>query len=266
MLQENQYHVIHAHFGHAALVARLQFSVPLVITYHGSDLLGICGADGRYTLKGKLASSLNRALSLTAKGVIVVARHLGERLPRQDWHLIPLGVDLERFAVLDKGEARNQLGWAQEPFIVLFAALNTSTPVKRFPLAKAALQLLQTKVHAELKVAEGIPPEMMPIYMNAADALLLTSAHEGSPTVVKEALACDLPVVATDVGDVRERLEGVTLSSVCEADPAALAAALEQIAAAKPRRSNGRKKIEHLSEPFVAERVADVYRSVLGNH
>lgn len=257
------YDLIHAHFGQSALIARLQFSAPVVITYHGSDLIGICDARGHYTIKGKILSTLSRVMSLHADAVIVVARHLGERLPRCDWSLVPLGVDLERFMPIEKQQARRQLGWDEESFIVLFAALRADNPVKRLSLCKAACKLLQNGFRAELKIVQGVSPDEMPLFMCAADALLVTSLHEGSPTVVKEALACNLPVVTTDVGDVCERLEGVHPSFICEPDPAMLASALRELAIAGAPRSNGRSRIQLLAEPLVADRVVEVYRSVL---
>ena len=262
LLRDSVFDIVHAHFGQSALVARAQRYAPLVVTYHGSDLIGVLGDRGRYTFKGKLGSAVSRLMSRTAAAGIVVAEHLGRRLPRKDWSVIPLGVDLEQFQLVDRRRARDQLGWPQDVFIVLFAAWNASTPVKRLWLARAAFDAFRVSRPAELKIAEGLPPEQIPLHMCAADVLLLTSAHEGSPTVVKEAMACNLPVVTTDVGDVRERLRGVAPSFVCKADPTDLAAALGEIANSG-RRSNGRELIQQLSESIVAEKVVGVYREAI---
>jgi glycosyltransferase involved in cell wall biosynthesis len=104
----------------------------------------------------------------------------------------------------------------------------------------------------------------MPTVMNAADCLLLTSSVEGSPNVVKEALMCNLPVIATHAGDVDELLASVELSQVVADDPAQIAAALVACLSI-PRRSNGRLVSGHLAAEVVAGRVGEVYERLLGS-
>jgi glycosyltransferase involved in cell wall biosynthesis len=106
-----------------------------------------------------------------------------------------------------------------------------------------------------------VDPVDVPTLMNAADCLLLTSSLEGSPNVVKEALMCNLPVVATDVGDVAERLDGVEPSVVCQDLPDSLAAALHHCLAPR-RRSNGREVSQELSAERIACRVLTLYDQV----
>lgn len=99
-------------------------------------------------------------------------------------------------------------------------------------------------------------------YLNAADALVLPSDNEGSPGAVKEAMACNLPVVAADVGDVRQVIGGTEGCAVVERTPAAFADALAPILA-NPRRTDGRAHVQHLAWPAVTERLLGVYRGVL---
>jgi glycosyltransferase involved in cell wall biosynthesis len=106
------------------------------------------------------------------------------------------------------------------------------------------------------------PPDEIPLYMNAADVLLVTSKTEGSPTVVQEAMACNLPVVSVDVGDVRERLEGVLHCAVVSRDPVALGAALANVLR-EPRRSDGRVHAGGLAVEAIAAHLAELYRRVL---
>jgi glycosyltransferase involved in cell wall biosynthesis len=261
-LRSKTYDLVHAHFGHASMIARLQRSVPVVVTYHGSDVMGIVGSNGQYSLKGKFVSLISRVMSLLVDEVIVVSSHLGRRLPRKQYHVVPLGVDLDRFALTPKEQARDRLGWPHDSFIVLFAALDLANPVKRFALAQEAVRQLEGEISVCLKTASSMRPEDIPLYMCAADVLLLTSIHEGSPTVVKEALACNLPVVCTDVGDVRDQLNGVEPSAICVSDPSSLAEGLRRVFACG-RRSNGRDKAALLSESLVAERVIRIYRDML---
>jgi glycosyltransferase involved in cell wall biosynthesis len=262
LLRSEKYDLVHAHFGHAALIARLQCYAPTVVTYHGSDVMGIVDVDGKYKLKGKLLSFISCAMSLLVHEVIVVSPCLGKLLPVKQYNVIPLGIDFGLFSIIPKKQAREQIGWPQDDFIPLFIALNLSNPVKRFTLAQEAVTQLKGELPINLKTATGLKPEEIPIYMCAADVLLLTSVHEGSPTVVKEALACNLPVVCTEVGDVRDRLRDVEPSFICPPDALALADALRKVFKSG-KRSNGREKARFLSEPLVAERVIEVYRKVV---
>lgn len=263
MMSHHRYHLIHAQFGHSGLVARTQFRLPVVITFRGDDLQGIVGKNGRYTLKGAFFVALSQVLSRITQRVIVVSERLGQKLPRHDYEIIPSGLDLNLFCPMPCVEARRLLHWNLDKRIVLFASLKDD-PVKRYRLAVAAIDLVRESLgdQLEFKVANGIAPGQMPLYLNACDVLLLTSRHEGSPNVVKEALACNLPVVAVDVGDVAERLAGVSPSAICEADPPALAEALIEILRNRGR-SNGREAVMELAEPLLAQRVIEVYHKAL---
>jgi glycosyltransferase involved in cell wall biosynthesis len=145
---------------------------------------------------------------------------------------------------------------------VLFVG-NERRPEKRLDLASRVMDLVQQTMPASLLVADGVAHEEMPHYMNAADALLLTSRAEGSPAVVREALACNLPVVSTDVGDVRRWIEGVEGCCVCATGaPGELASALSAVLR-RGGRCNGRQVAERGSEAATAERIEAVYRGVL---
>ncbi len=145
---------------------------------------------------------------------------------------------------------------------MLFAA-SPDNPVKRHALAVAAMAALELRIDAELLVATGLAPSAVPLYMSACDVLLLTSAHEGSPNVVKEALACNLPVVSVDVGDVRERLEHVGGCVVCDDDrPSTIAAALAT-ALFDDRPFMGRQAVAHLDEAVLTTTIVLIYRAAI---
>ena len=108
----------------------------------------------------------------------------------------------------------------------------------------------------------GTPPERVPALMNAADCLLVTSDSEGSPTVVQEALACDLPVISVDVGDTRERLRGVSHSRIVARDPEALGAALAEILA-HPERSDGHGKVKEFCAQTIAADLRRIYEELV---
>jgi glycosyltransferase involved in cell wall biosynthesis len=230
LLRRQQFDLVHAQFGQSGLLA-FPKRVPLVVTFHGSDVIGVVNdSNGKYTLYGKLLSRISRWVASRADAVIVVARHLIQRLPKaKPIHVVPCGIDLDLFRCIPKSRARLRLDWPLDERLVLFAA-NPKLAVKRFPLAERSVQILNRSVPARLVTASGVPYRDMPYYMNACDALVLTSMHEGSPCVVKEALACNLPVVSVAVGDVAERLAGIDSCRLCADDsPGTIAKDLEQV-------------------------------------
>ncbi len=190
-LRKERYDLIHAHYAFSGLIARLQWRLPLVVTHHGIEVLT------GWTVP------LCRLASRWADQVIVVSRAMAQALAPLPSHVIPCGVDLELFRPGDRATARAQLGLDPERPLVLFAG--DLRPEKRYPLAQAAVaRLREMGVDAELITLTGQPHDRVPLYMQACDALILTSTHEGSPMVVKEAMACNLPVVSVAVGDVAE--------------------------------------------------------------
>jgi len=255
------YDLIHAQFGHAGLVAQAQRKLPVVVTFRGPDLEGVFDHAGRMTLKGRVLVALCRRLARTADEVVVVSETLARRLPRKDYHVVPSGLDLECFSPAPREQARRALGWDLDQAVVLFAAQDIRMPGKRFALAREAVEVAQGQIDLRLEVATDIEPGQMPLHMNASDALMLTSISEGSPNVVKEALACNLPVISVDVGDVRERLAGVSPGAICEATPQALAEAMIEILE-RPRRSNGRHLVAHLDEHSQSEKVLGIYNRI----
>jgi glycosyltransferase involved in cell wall biosynthesis len=168
---------------------------------------------------------------------------------------------------MPRDEARRRLGWPQDERVVLFAA-DPKRGVKNFPLAEQAHRALQAS-HPDVRlrvawseVREEMPLDQLPLWMNAADVLLLTSRSEGSPSVVKEALATALPVVSTPVGDVAKLVRGVPGCHVRPPDPQALAGALAD-ALARGRSPAAPAAVAQLGVDAVARRVIAVYETVL---
>lgn len=247
-------------------VTRQRGLPPTVITFHGSDLLG----ENQSGLKRKLISHYgvlcSRKAAHRADGIVVVARHLskalGPRIPVSKVKVIPCGIDLDRFKPIDQSHCRGRLGWRSDRFHVLFAT-SEGDPVKRPELARAAVGRLDAKNgHVKFHVLSGTPNTEVPYWLNAADVLLLTSKHEGSPTIVKEALACGLPVVSVDVGDVAERIEGIDGCYLAEAEPAALAARLELVFERR-RRLDCREKLHQLSCESIATKLQNFYQEIM---
>ena len=263
-LWRGHYDLVHAQFGQSALVA-LPTGVPLVVTFRGDDLEGIMSDhEERYARLGKLLPVLSRSGARFADATIVVSAHLRRCLPRSvDAHVIPSGIDFKRFRVMPRDDARRHLELPLERHLVLFVG-DPNLPRKRYRLAREAVALLNRTLPADLVLGWGVPHTTVPYYMNACDALVFTSMQEGSPNVVKEALACNLPVVSVAVGDVGERLHGVDGCEVCADDrPETIAAALERVLR-RGKRVAGRVAVQELDERKITEQVMAVYGSVLG--
>jgi glycosyltransferase involved in cell wall biosynthesis len=176
--------------------------------------------------------------------------------------IIPCGIDLDRFKPLDQKTCRAQLGWDDKIFHVLFPSHRENT-VKRFGLACAAVDVLsRSGIQAELHDLQGVPNHEVPIWLNASDALLLTSQHEGSPTVIKESLACNLPIVSVDVGDVRERIDGIHGCYLANSQPEDLSSKLREVYT-RSCRIAGRDKVQELSLTRIAQRLQALYSEIL---
>jgi teichuronic acid biosynthesis glycosyltransferase TuaC len=255
--------VVHAHFGTmtAMFAAIAAGRCPLVITYRGGDLNPVPSARGPRATVGRFLSQL---AALRAARIVCVSRGLAQRLwwRRARITVLASGVDSEMFCPEPRGVARARLGWREEERIVLFNAGHDPRN-KRLDLAHAALA--QTKLArpgVRLEVLDGyVPPARIPTLMNAADCLLVTSDSEGSPTVVQEALASNLPVVSVEVGDIPERLKGVACSRIVARDPAALARAVVDLVET-PRRSDGRRKAAEFCSHRIAGELARLYRTI----
>ncbi len=261
-LRIGRYDILHAHFGQAGF-AVLGLRAPLVVTFHGSDLEGIIGPRGGYTPRGRILARLSRIVARAADEVIVVARSLARKLPEGiSYSVIPMTADLEVFRPGPRDEARRSLGLTLDRKLVLFAGRPEVTR-KRYDLAKQAVALARETHDLELLTISGLSPSGVATYMQACDALLLTSRHEGAPTVVKEALACRLPVVSVDVGDVRETIGDLPGCVVTDDDsPESLSRALVEVLEA-PRRLVGSERLEVVDQAKQAEKVIAIYERLL---
>jgi glycosyltransferase involved in cell wall biosynthesis len=213
------------------LLCTLQRRVPCVVSFAGSDLNGRV-TPGRITVHS-LCRPASQVAAVLAAGVSVCNPDMADSLwwpkARRDAQVIPDGIDTRRFRPRPRGEARRIRKLPATGSRVIFVATQAaSRPYKRLPLATAAVARLPG---VALDVVDSLPFDEMPIAYAAADALLLTSLDEGSPNCVKEALACGVPVVSVDVGDVRTMISGLSNCRIAPADPDALACALKTVTA-----------------------------------
>ena len=258
------YPLVHAHGGETALVARLYPGAPVVASYLGSDLLAPQEGGWRLRMKCRVQSAILRRHAVLMTATTTKTHEMDAKLPRcarARNKVIPDGIDLDHFAPSDRRTARARLGWSPDARIVMFAG-RAESPEKRLWLAREAVEIAQGELHdLELKVVSGANPDDMPVYYSAADCLLHTSASEGSPNVIKEALACDLPVVATPAGDIEQLVAGARPGAVVPADARTLA---KEIVACcrEPKRSNGRSLTSGMGVADAAEATFALYRSV----
>ena len=255
--------IMHAQYGTVTsflcTVCALFTNTRLVITFRGSDLNPSTGVSRIRAIFGVILSQIS---SLYAWQIICVSDQLKSRLwfKKEKAFVIPSGINLQLFCEIPQVQARERLGISTVNKLVLFNASNFRK-VKRFDIASEVIKIIRVKgQNAELLVLKGtINPEDVPLYINASDCLLVTSDREGSPNIVKEAMACNLPVISVDVGDVRERLLDVVPSVVVSVqDPLIIAEKVMEVLALG-KRSNGREKLEEISEEKVAGKIKMLY-------
>jgi glycosyltransferase involved in cell wall biosynthesis len=247
-LKEYKPDLIHAHGGHTGLLSALQRAIPVVVTFHGSDIN--IGA--------------NRLLSFAAflfcKKSIFVSRTLEKKMPFRFKKslVIPCGVDLDRFLLIDKLLAKKESGIPETENYVLFSS-SFDNRIKNYPIAEKALTGIE---QVRLKEIKNRSRKEVNLLLNGAELLLLTSFSEGSPQIIKEAMACNCPIVATDVGDIRDVIGDTEGCYITSFDPAEIAEKMK-LALEFVKRTNGRKKIAHLDNRIIAEKIVAVYRDVL---
>ncbi len=249
-LRNNSIDLIHAHISFAGMVARTQGKVPVVVTFHGSDLLGLINARGKKGWLSPLVVGAGRMLARHVDASIVQNGKMAALLDNQpNVFIISCEVDLKTFQPTERSQARAALGLDQDKKYLLFAA-NPQIAVKQFPLAQAvAHELKRRDAATELLVVYQEPQDRLALYMS-------------SPNIIKQAMACNLPIVSTDVGDVREVIAHTKGCYVCDADVESLLRRLESILVARER-TDGRAKVQHLTGPLVARNLIRVYQQVL---
>ena len=261
-LRGTHYDLIHAHFGLSGWVARCQFHVPVVVSFMGDDVLGRPTRRGSITLYGRFLQASSYILARLVSAVIVKSREMKSRLRLSSAQVIPNGVDLELFRPTDQPEARRALGLDLHKKFVLFP-YDPAEARKRFDLIEAAVAKAREQVPGlEILQVQGSARERMPLYLNAADVLVLASMFEGSPNAVKEAMAVNLPVITVDVGDAADLIGPTEGCYLVPREVDAISARIVEVCR-RGARTRGREGIARLAMRRVAEQVVEVYRSVL---
>jgi glycosyltransferase involved in cell wall biosynthesis len=253
LLRRERFDLVHAHYGLAGWVAQLAGADPLVVTFHGTDV------------RHHLVGSLSRRLAWRVALVAGVSRALFEPedgrpgLPAVPGSaVLPCGPDLRRFEAMPRAQARGELGLDPDRPYLFFPA-NPNRPEKRHDRAAE----VATACEADLLTGGSIDPERMPLWINAANAVLVTSDYEGFGMAAVEALACDVPVLSTDVGIAPYALGGIDGCLCAPFDATAWTTAAQRHLDAADPRVAGASRAATLSSAGMAERVIEAYRAVL---
>ena len=245
----SRYDLVHAHYVLAGVIGRCQFTTPLVQSFHGAGEME--GWQGW----------LCKRLSALVDGATVTSKRHHADLGMTAARVVPCGADMDLFRPMPKDECRRQLGLPMDEKLPLF--VGAPRPEKRVPLIEEAVSLVaRDDPHVQLLKASGVPHDEVPIWMNAADCLVLASDWEGSPVVIKEAMACNLPVVTVDVGDTAEVIDGVEGCWLAEQTADGLAAGI-RLALAYDGNCGGREAITRISLDHTVEGVLKLYADVL---
>ena len=255
LLRRERFDLIHAHYGLPGWCALLAGARPLVITFHGTDVRhGVVGPlSRRLAWRADLIAGVSRALFAPEDGRPGLPRIPGAAV-------LPCGPDLDRFAPAPREQARELLGLDPDGRYLLFPA-DPARPEKRHDRAVQ----LATACAAELLSGGAIDPDEMALWINAANAVIITSEYEGFGLTCVEALACEVPVLSTPVGVAPFALGGIEGCLCAPFDAAVWSdAARPHLQAADPRVA-GARRAASLSAPRMAERVIEAYRDVLAS-
>ena len=269
-ISDIQPEVVHAQYGSmtALLACLVKGKLPLVISFCGDDLLGTPHPNIVWQVRGAFSRILGLWAAMSANSIIAKSSNILKSLPhflQKKATILPNGVDIERFKPLDVLEARRKLGWSVDEKIVLFNASQNEDQYRKNPkLAKDTIDLLAKRIpNISLQILSKASLEEVVLSMNAADCLLVTSLQEGSPNIVKEAMACNLPIVSVPCGDVVERLAETRPGSVQPYNAKNLADGILDVMT-QGTRSNGRAQVtqQKLSTVNVQEKLTEVYREI----
>lgn len=257
-INHNFYDIVHAHYSLSAFVATIAGCKPLIVSLMGSDI-----RSGFF-----LKSALKIFSLLFWEATIVKSKDMLDRIGITSAKIIANGVNVTLFCPKDKISAQKILGWDTFKKHILFAA-NPSRSEKNFCLFQKAYHLLGSKDYVQTHLLKNILHYDIQKFMNASDVVVLTSLWEGSPNVIKEAMACNRPIICTNVGDV-SLVFGNTLGCyLISFDPKDVVSKLTMALSfsEKHDKTNGRRRIFELGldSKTVANRIINIYQSILNS-
>lgn len=255
--------IVHAQYGTVvAFIATRVKNVPFVVTFQGSDLNPTKDISW---IREKLGKYLSKIAAKRATKIICVSERLWSNLRagKSKATIIPSGIDISVFKTMNKIECKMKLNLDLTKHFIFFNANNPV--VKRLDIAQEACRILKDLNVELLSLSGNTAPDDIPYYLNASAVLLLCSDSEGSPMVIKEAMACDLPIVSVNVGDVAERIEEVENCFIVEQNADLIADKIRWIIEQKLEHSNGRQVLQNqgLDSSTVVKKILEIYHSIL---
>lgn len=248
ILQSFRPDIVHAHYGLCGMLATLQRKVPVVTTYHGSDINN-----------PKILAFSRFAIRHSRFNVFVSQNNIDAAHPLKRYALIPCGINLEDYPIVTKLDARKEMSLSMDAKYVLFAGA-FDNPIKNAQLAKDVVAQIPGVKLLELK---GYNRHQVALLMQAVDALLMTSFSEGSPQVIKEAMASGCPIVSVAVGDVREQINNLDGCYIADDNRDAIVVELKK-ALLFPGRTKGRERIieKQLMNTQIADSIINIYQRI----
>ena len=255
-IKEFQPDLIHAHYGLSGITAVLQSKVPVVTTFHNGETLSFS------------ANILSSLFSLRTKFMVYVAQHIYDLAylkRKKSYVILPCGIDLHECVITDKEIARKELGFLPDKKYILFGG-GFDNLRKNYPLLKEGIDLLK-RDDIEVLEMKGLSRLQISKLLSACDLFALPTKSEGSPQALKEAMACNCPIIATDVADIKHLLGDLEGHYICTFNPKDVAEQVEK-ALAFNGRTKGRERIIELglTNDLVAKKLVEIYEEVLKNN
>jgi len=252
-IKNNNYEIIHAHYGLIGLLCGLSFSgLPIVLSVMGSDAYGRFNTRGKRIFNSYFIMLLTQISLLFSSRIIVKSKNILDFIPHKNKaQILPNGVDFELFKPTSNNLMKNRVLCLCDP----------KDSRKNFKLVKEAMSLINDD-NIQLINPFPIEPDNFPKYLNESSVFVLSSYNEGSPNVIKEAMACNIPVISTDVGDAKQIIHNVEGCYITSFNPQDLANKIKKVISLN-KRTEGRKNIKHLNSIIIAKKIINIYSKIL---
>lgn len=251
-IDSGNYKLVHAHYGLSGALSVLQHKLPVIITFHNGETL---------SFKGNLISSI---ASLFSAYNIYVAQHIYDLTyfkNKNKFAVIPCGISLDKIKLTPKENSMKELKLPNDKINVLFGG-SFANLRKNYPLAVKAIELLKDKSKINLIELKGFNREQVNLLLCGCDLLLLPTKSEGSPQIIKEAMACNCPIVATNVADIADITANTQGCYITGFEPSEVALAIEN-AIKFNKRTDGRSKMNKYDNVMIIGSIIGIYKKVI---